>query len=135
MDNPQLKEYETEITKFPSDPKIFGPGVWFVIHSSAHDAIDEKSITDFLAFIRKIVTILPCGDCRNHATEYVNTHNPNDFIDLVNESGKKIGMFKYTWMFHNAVNERLGKRIIDFETAYHMYSQDEDTVCPIGCGE
>ena len=44
-------------------------------------------------------------------------------------------MFEYTWIFHNNVNSRLGKKLIDWETAYNMYSNPGSMVCTRSCGD
>ena len=123
------------LTKFPSDPNKFGPGTWFNIHVIALNADTSDKIQSFIIYIRMIVRKLPCSVCRDHGTEYVKTNPPEKFINLTNTTGEKIGLFKWSWMFHNDVNARLGKAIIDWDTAYNMYKDDEITICPIGCGE
>ncbi len=123
-----------DITKFPSDPKIFGPGLWFNTHIMAMDADTYDKIIQFISYIRFITQKLPCSDCNNHAIKYISINPPENFINLTDKKGKKIGMFKWTWIFHNDVNNRLGKNIIDWDTAYNMYQDDEITICPIGYG-
>ncbi len=121
--------------KFPTDPKIFGPGTWFNMHIVALDADTPEKIQHFIIYIRMIVTKLPCRGCSSHAIKYVETNSPEQFVNLTDKTGKNIGMFKWSWMFHNDVNNRLGKPIINWDTAYSMYKDDEMAICPIGCGD
>ena len=44
-------------------------------------------------------------------------------------------MFYWSWLFHNAVNSRIGKDYVDYNTAWDMYSDDEMSVCTSNCGK
>jgi hypothetical protein len=50
------------------------------------------------------------------------------------EEGKDVGLFKWAWLFHNAVNQRLKKPIVSWSEAKRMYSPDEG-VCTSDCGQ
>lgn len=128
---------EAHAKKFPSDPDVFGPGTWFNIHLLGIEATTPEKIRQYIDYIRLVTSRLPCGDCRVHATKYVEMSPPEHFVDIVDSNGKPIGMFKWSWMFHNTVNNRLGKSIVDWDTAYNMYQETDGSegVCPIGCGK
>lgn len=112
---------------FPSDPRIWGPGVWFNIHTLAlHQTRDY-----FIKYIRFVIEKLPCGECSNHAISYVEQNPPENYVGIKNDDGEDISMFKWTWIFHNAVNTRLGKKYIDYDTAINMY--DDSVVCESSC--
>jgi hypothetical protein len=118
------------ISSSVSDPKVFGPGLWFSIHTSALKINQEN----FLSWIRIIVSSIPCLRCRNHATEYINENPPDVFKDVRDENTKDlIGMFKWAWKFHNDVNLRLKKPLMDYNTVYRMYT-DESVMCSEECG-
>lgn len=115
------------------DPKIVGPGVWWVIHSLAKQAIDPKSITRFIDFMNFLRDNFSCKNCRKHIQEYMKLHPFNDFIGL-EDNGRKIGMFKWAWLFHNAVNTRIGKPYVEWETAFDMF-YNEIEICSLNCEE
>jgi hypothetical protein len=44
-------------------------------------------------------------------------------------------MFKWIWSLHNSVNIRLGKPLIDFDTAYNLFDPNIMAPCNTGCSE
>lgn len=117
-----------------SDPRSFGPGLWFSIHTMAADADTPEKKKHFMYYIRCIAKSLKCQKCHGHATEYIAKNPPEEFFNVTDEStGKEIGMFKWTWIFHNTVNRRLGKQEIPLETAYSWFFTSE--VCTVNCGD
>ena len=115
--------------EFPSDSLIWGPGIWFNIHIFSLNQTSDY----FIKYIRFITEKLPCGECRDHATNYINQNSPEKYIGIKNEDGEDIGMFKWSWTFHNAVNTRLGKKYINYDTAINMF--DEPDVCSSSCSQ
>lgn len=117
------------------DPKKTGPGVWFAIHIMAISAKTVEQKKHFISFMKNICNNFKCMDCRNHCQEYIKNHPMEDFMHVLNESGDDIGMFKWSWIFHNAVNARLpGKKSLDWATAYGLYSNSDSGICFEGCG-
>lgn len=113
-----------------SDPTTFGPGMWYTIHVTALKIGQDN----FLAWIYVIIDSIPCLTCKTHALEYLKQDPPSGYKDIYNESdGELIGMFKWSWKFHNSVNLRLSKPIQDFNTIYKMYS-DDSFICSDNCG-
>lgn len=112
-----------------SDSTKFGPGMWYTIHITSLK-IGEDS---FIDWIRIILNSIPCIKCRNHSLEYIQENDPVKSKDMYNEDGELIGMFKWTWKFHNDVNARLKKKIYDFDEAYRMYTNESST-CSDKCG-
>ena len=43
-------------------------------------------------------------------------------------------LFRWTWIFHNAVNKRLKKEELDKKTAYNLYANAETGICRFDCG-
>jgi len=112
-----------------SDPTKFGPGMWYTIHITALKLGQDL----FIDWIRITLNSIPCLKCRNHAIEYLDENNPTKFRDIYNSNGELIGMFQWTWKFHNDVNARLSKKIYDFDEIYRMYSSDS-ALCSDKCG-
>ena len=114
------------------DPKYVGPGVWYIGHLKAKLATDDKSIDEFINFMELLAAKFSCTNYRKHIRQYIDTHPFEDLRYLENDFGDKIGMFKWMWMFHNAVNARIGKEYVDWDTAWSMYD-DSNVICPKGC--
>ena len=124
-----------EVTDKNSDPKVWGPGAWFTMHVYARNSTTPEAKKSFINYCRIIISNLKCEKCRAHALDYLNQHPIDDFLNIKSNDGADIGMFKWTWMFHNAVNSRLGKPIFDWDTAYVMYSDTNYGICQKSCGE
>jgi len=112
-----------------TDPDKFGPVMWYIIHNSAL----KLGENEFIDWLRITLSSIPCLDCRNHALEYIDDNDPNSFKNIHNEDGELIGMFQWTWKFHNDVNIRLNKKLYDFQEVYRMYT-NESTMCSDRCG-
>ena len=116
-----------------SNPAIIGPGVWYSIHLKAKHATTFEKKQEFVEYMEQLSREFPCMECRNHIKEYLD-NNPFDiFFQMINKQQQDIGMFKWSWLFHNAVNTRLGKPYVDWETAWGMYDT-EDSICNLDCG-
>ena len=121
--------------KILSDPKIIGSGLWLNIHLKAKRATDETGKRDFVNDMNMYYEEFPCENCRKHIREYMDSHPFEPLWNMKNENGREIGMFKWSWMFHNAVNTRLRKPYLDWNTACEMYNLDEDYIEPCtNCG-
>lgn len=114
-------------------PSIVGPGCWFTIHLAAYHAKTPQEIQQFISFLILLINNFKCLVCRGHAVKYLKNNPFDNFINLTLPSGEQIGMFKYTWIFHNVVNTRLGKPNIDWDTAYAMFADTEAGVCTKAC--
>jgi len=109
--------------------KTLFEGIWYTIHISALKMGEDS----FLNWIILILNSLPCSTCKSHALEYLRTSPPELFKNTYDEkTGELIGMFKWTWKFHNDVNLRLSKKVLDYNTTYKMYS--DENVCSTDCG-
>ena len=116
------------------DPKVVGPGVWYVIHLKGKEAINDKKIDEFIDFMEMLSFKFGCINCRKHIQAYIKDHPFSDLINMKNDEGEKIGMFKWSWLFHNAVNTRINKPYVEWDTAWEMYD-DSIEVCSKQCDE
>jgi hypothetical protein len=112
-----------------------GPGVWYSLHTLAINARTKSRKKEFITIVVILRDNFKCMVCRNHWREYMDTHPIEEYFDVLDSHGNDVGMFKWTWIFHNHVNARLGKPHMDYQTAYNLYSQPEFGVCLDGCGE
>ena len=116
---------------YPSDPSKLG-AIWFTIHTMAKHADTLERKNQFIDYMYLLATEFPCGKCRNHIQEYLRNNPFEPFMNMKNQIGEDIGMFKWSWIFHNAVNTRLGKPYMDWDTAWQMYDTGRE-VCT-DCG-
>ena len=114
-----------------SDPKVIGPGTWFVIHKMAIDATTREKCLQYIDMVLIIVRDFPCGDCSRHGLKFIKTHPPENYIDIFNQKGNRIGMFEWSRVFHNTTNKALNKPILTFDEAWNLY---DESVCQEGCG-
>lgn len=122
--------------KILSDPVKIGPGLWIFIHLKAKNAVDPKGKEEFMSDMNLYYQEFPCAKCRGHLREYMDTHPFEPFMNMKDTNGREIGLFKWTWMFHNAVNTRLHKPYLDWQTVYEMYELDKNEITPcVSCGE
>ena len=115
-----------------SYPELIGPGNWAWTHTLAKNAQTDEGKKIFVNHMELMRQLYPCEVCRPHIDEYIRNNPMRHFWNVRHDrTGQEIGMFKWSWMFHNAVNRRLGKEIMDFEKAYNMF-YESDHIC-YGC--
>jgi hypothetical protein len=86
---------------------------WNEIHlNGAHVVHGELTHENFCRWIRSVPDELPCSKCRRHAQEYIDKHSPEN----------ELNSFLWTWEFHNTVNKRKDKPIMDYTSAAILYS-------------
>ena len=86
----------------------WGPTWWIFFHCLAERVKEEsfkEMIPIIISFIKDICAILPCPDCRLHATHIINNYK---FFHLIR---KKEDLKNFVFEFHNLVNSRTGKSI------------------------
>jgi len=106
-------------------PEYVGPGIWILIHKKARAAVTDKKKAKFIKLMAWICKNFPCHTCANHCAEYYRENPPTKFMQLkvlINNQTEELGMFVWSWYFHNAVNARIGKPIMTFETAYQLFT-------------
>jgi hypothetical protein len=100
------------------DPKVWGPKLWFVIHTLALNYSDNPSYEDKRLhedFFNNLVFLIPCEKCRIHYRQHIN-NNP-----VVNHLKDSNTLFRYTIDLHNEVNKTLNKRTYSYEEAVKFY--------------
>ena len=119
---PSITYENTDSTLQLSDPKVWGPAMWFSLHNGAiHYPVNATPIvsTGMEAFIFGLPFMLPCEECSNHCRDYLEVNG-----DMIEEacSGRK-PLFTFFWNLHNFVNERLHKATMSFDDAWERYSK------------
>lgn len=124
----QKKEHGQIIDVTVEDISIkLGSGYWSCIHTLAFYARTKEEQLAAVYAIKMLCNKFPCENCRNHAKKYLEKHPIEKYIGIKTKSGERLGLFTYTWKFHNAVNHKLDKMIVSWELAYEMYKNiDKD---------
>lgn len=100
---------------------IWGPELWFLLHSSAERfgrplskrlPDDEKRI--WTSLLRSLQYSLPCPLCKKHYAAYLTKHP----ITLTRE-----GIRTWLWNLHNEVNTRNNKPIMGLEELIELYDR------------
>ena len=89
---------------------LWGQPTWFLFHTLAEKVKEEKFDkikNDLFSFIKQICNNLPCPDCAQHATKYINGVN---FDAILNKEQFKVMLFN----FHNEVNIRKNYDTYDY---------------------
>ena len=84
--------------------KSWGTPTWYFFHTWAEKIKEEHYNdikTDIFGHIKRLCSVLPCPDCRDHASEYLKHFN-------VGQMPTKQHMKMFLFNFHNTVNARLG---------------------------
>jgi hypothetical protein len=100
------------------DPNIWGPKLWFVIHTFALNFPKNPSYDDirtYEEFFNNLKSTIPCYKCKIHYTEEL---EKNPIINYLTDTET---LFKYTVDFHNIVNKRLKKKTYNYNEAYKIY--------------
>lgn len=109
-----------------------GPGVWFALKTLAKKATTKERFNKWVEDVIDLISNLRCLVCREHALEYLDKNPPHRAFGYTYK-GQEMGAFRWVWNFHNTVNVRLGKPLLDFESAVSLY-YDEASNCSSTCG-
>ena len=117
--------------KLPTDPKVIGPGTWFTLHTMAMACGDPDACIFYIQFVKAIIDSFPCNKCRLHALSFIQKNPPEEYIHIYNDINEPIGMFKWSWLFHNHANKGIGKPLLSYDEAWKLYS--EQSLCMGNC--
>lgn len=117
----------------PDIAKIVGPGYWDFMHRISY-GVKTKIQRDFaIASIKKVSEDFPCMRCRKEFQKQLAREPLHLLKPEYDENGYDISVFKYLWIAHNRVNERLHKPVVDLDVAIMKYSPT--SVCLSDCGD
>ena len=109
-------------------------GTWYSAQLMASIATTEEKKNNFVSYMTMLSNHFFCLTCREHIKRYIDANPFNVYWNVKNEDGREIGMFKWIWIFHEAVNKRIGKKGISWESAVEMYIS-EAGICSADCGQ
>lgn len=117
---------------FNPEPKHWGPGTWFTIHSTAIDCNSKDKYVHFYFLIDTLSSKIPCSKCRKHFKKHCETFNPKEATPEY-FNGRDITLFKWSFEFHNQVNSFLKKPVVGFGTSLEYYLRlESESLCAIG---
>ena len=102
------------------EPTIWGPKLWFVIHTFALKYPDNPTYEDkrvMEEFFNNLKYSIPCNKCRVHYRQRLE-RDP-----IVNYLDSRQSLFKYTIDLHNQVNKSLGKKIYSYDEVVQIYKE------------
>jgi hypothetical protein len=111
-----------------TDPNVWGPALWFTLHNGAirypihANKIIEKRMK---GFILGLPLMLPCIECRIHATAFIQKHEHQ----LHNICSGKDHLFNFFVDMHNKVNKRYNKPEYSYKEARELYSGNAEITC------
>lgn len=121
-----------EAPKILSNPEKIGPGIWIFMHIKAVYAQTKELKDQFISDLYILSAEFPCANCRTHIQAYLKNHPFEPYMDLTDETGEQVGMSKWAWQFHNAVNSRLGKPLMEWHTCREMYKKNRELCTECG---
>jgi hypothetical protein len=117
-----------------SDRKYIGPGIWYKKHRDAFHARTLEQQQEFARQTHNLASHFPCKDCRQHFLDYLEKNPIEDMFGKTIEidgDNLHLGVFVWSWIFHNAVNQRLNKPLMEFRSAYNLFAEDQS--CHADC--
>lgn len=81
---------------------------WDDVHNNARNMSRKK----FLRWIYELPDEIGCQKCRDHMREYLSLNPPEFHEDLL----------RWSWEFHNDVNEKLGKNKFSYDDFIYRYN-------------
>ena len=111
--------HATTVSEDSSKKIRWGAPTWFAMHTLAEKLKDEyftQKKDELLNIFYKICINLPCPDCANHATQYMQNVNFNAITT-------KEQLKNMLWHFHNNVNIRKNYPIFSREELDEKYSK------------
>lgn len=109
------------------DSTVWGPKLWFVMHTFALSYPENPSKTDKMAmdeFFNNLKLTIPCPTCRKHYSEIL-AKNP-----VSNHLSDRASLFAFTVDVHNEVNKTLDKPLLSVEHAMYIHLQHYDQTKP-----
>lgn len=110
-----------------------GPGWWISDHITSANLRSQAAEEEFVRGFQYRIAHFPCASCRQDATVYLQTHDIDEYRNMVDSrTGKRIGIFRYISEMHNWVNKKLGYDELEYKAAYDMY---RDAEACTSCGD
>jgi hypothetical protein len=90
-----------------SPPEVWGPPVWTLFHTLSAQLVNDDLIRQLFNYIQRVCKILPCPECSQDATIFLQKVNLND-IKTSDDLSKTL------YIFHNHVNRKKHKPLFNY---------------------
>ena len=90
-----------------SPPEIWGPPVWTLFHTLSAQLVNDDLIRQLFVYVQRVCKILPCPECSQDATVFLQKVNLND-IKTSDDLSKTL------YIFHNHVNRKKHKPLFNY---------------------
>jgi hypothetical protein len=103
------------VPKFPPmgmSPDVWGPIFWNTMHVVSlgyNPEPSKKEQDDAIKFYKSLETMLPCGICRAHYSDFLQE------MPIEKAIGSRDDLIYWVFQLHNKVNGNLGKREVTFD--------------------
>jgi len=100
-----------------SPPEVWGPPVWTLFHTLSAQLVNDDLIRPLFMYIQRVCKFLPCPECSQDATIFLQKVNLNE-IKTVEDLSKTL------YIFHNHVNRKKRKELFNYSelVKYKSYS-------------
>lgn len=115
------------------DPNYFGPGVWKALHIISARAKTMSQKKSAIWSIKVLAEGIKCNNCRTHFLAFIEKNPIESYFNAKDNRGRIVGIFKFTYDAHCAVQLFQGKPIPTLEEAYDFWSDPEVGVCFDDC--
>lgn len=117
MSAPKVQKPQRPLTDYKKD---ISWGIWFALHHRAALADADGTYQEYEKLFRHICRVMGCN-CETHCLEMLEQYQVKNYIKMKNKDGKVIGCLYHSWLCHNAVNVRLGKKEMAFEDVEPLF--------------
>lgn len=112
-------DYE-KMKKMSSNPKLWGPHLWYYLHYSSMNYPENptpQQINAMKDFLCNLSVTIPCKNCSRHYNKYIQNHREN----LQKICSDKNNLINFLIDIHNEVNKRNNKPVLSYEDAKNLY--------------
>jgi hypothetical protein len=99
---------------------VWGPCIWYLFHTLSYKAVPSDFPTikiELITFIQRICSNLPCPECTQHATQYMQQN-----VRRITAITTREHLQQFLVDFHNTVNARKGKPVFSYKEADDKYN-------------
>lgn len=96
---------------------------WDRIHRKAGRVRSSEDKKKFIKYIKKLYKVMDCEVCKSHTKKFMKTYPINEYETYIDDDGIDRGLLRWTWIFHNDVNIRLGKKEYRWSETVKRYSK------------
>lgn len=112
---PRIPTPKPYVSTNATNPKIFGPKLWRILHGTAEQfnpspLLDARSAVVVL-LVDAVPNMIPCPTCREHYTRMTAQEKPEMLFRTVGDGDLHAAFRHYLLNVHNLVNQRKNKPI------------------------